>query len=81
MTNPNPFKYFKRLPKIIRLAVMVYVRFPLSPRNVEGLLHEGGIEISHETVRFWWHRFGPLFAAEIGKRRIFRRQMIWDTMA
>jgi putative transposase len=70
MTQPNPFKWFKTSPEIIRLAVMLYVRFPLSLRNVEDLLHERGVEISHETVRFWWHRFGPLFAAEIRKRRI-----------
>ena len=48
----------------------VYVRFPLSLRNVEDLLHERGIEISHETVRYWWNRFGPMFASEIKKRRI-----------
>ena len=58
------------VPEVIRLAVMLYVRFPLSLRNVEDLLHERGVDISHETVRFWWHRFGPLFAAEIRKRRI-----------
>ncbi|QFS83571.1 hypothetical protein FIU97_12080 [Roseivivax sp. THAF40] len=49
---------------------MLYVRFPLSLRNVDDLLHERGIEISHETVRYWWNRFGPTFAAEIRKRRI-----------
>ena len=49
---------------------MMYVRFPLSLRNVEGLLHERGIDISHETVHFWWNRFGPLFAAEIRKKRV-----------
>jgi putative transposase len=70
MTRPSPFKWFKTSPEIIRLAVMMNVRFPLSLRNVEDLLHERGVEISHETVRFWWHRFGPLFAAEIRKRRI-----------
>jgi len=70
MTKRSPFKYFKTSPEIIRLAVMMYVRFPLSLRNVEDLLHERGVEISYETVRFWWHRFGPLFAAEIGKRRV-----------
>jgi putative transposase len=70
MTQPNPFKYFKTSPEISRLAVMLYVRFPLSLRNVEDLLHERGVEISHETVRFWWHRFGPMFVAEIRKRRI-----------
>ena len=48
----------------------MYIRFPLSLRNVEDLLHERGIDISHETVRFWWNRFSPLFAAEIRKRRV-----------
>jgi putative transposase len=70
MSRPNPFRYFKTSPEIIRLAVMMYIRFPLSLRNVEDLLHERGIDICHETVRFWWHRFGPMFAAEIRKRRI-----------
>jgi putative transposase len=70
MTNPSPFRYFRTSPEIIRLAVMMYVRFPLSLRNVEDLLHERGIEVSHETVRFWWLRFGPMFAAEIRKRRV-----------
>jgi len=73
MTKLSPFRYFKTSPEIIRLAVMMYVRFPLSLRNVEDLLHERGIDISHETVRFWWNRFGPMFAGEIRKRRI--RQM------
>ena len=72
MTKHSPFRYFKTSPEIIRLAVMLYVRFPLSLRNVEDLLHERGIEISHETVRFWWNRFGPLFAAEIRRQRTNR---------
>jgi transposase-like protein len=70
MTKRSPFRYFKTSPEIIRLAVMLYIRFPLSLRNVEDLLHERGIEISHETVRFWWNRFGPMFAAEIRGRRV-----------
>ena len=69
----NPFRYFKTSPEIIRLAVMMYVRFPLSLRQVEDLLHERGIDISHETVRAWWDRFGPIFAAEIRKRRVQHR--------
>ncbi len=52
---------------------MVYVRFPLSIRNLEDLLHERGVDICHETVRFWWNRFGPMFAAEIRKRRVHQR--------
>ena len=70
MTQRSPFKYFKASPEVIRLAVMMYVRFPLTLRNVEDLLHERGIDMSHETVRFWWLRFGPMFAAEIRRGRI-----------
>ena len=69
MTKRSPFRYFKTSPEVIRLAVMLYMRFPLSLRNVEDLLHERGVEISHETVRFWWNRFGPLFAADIRRQR------------
>ena len=58
MTKRSPFRYFKTSPEVIRLAVMLYVRYPLSLRNVEDLLHERGIDLCHETVRFWWHRFG-----------------------
>ena len=46
MTQRSPFRYFKTGPEIIRLDVMMYVRFPLSVRNVEDLLHERGIDIS-----------------------------------
>jgi putative transposase len=66
----NPFRYFNSSPEVIRLVVMMYVRYPLSLRNVEDLLAERGIDISHETVRFWWNRFGPMFAAEIRKNRV-----------
>ena len=70
MIKRSQFRYFKTSPEIIRLAVMMYIRYPLSLRNVEDLLHERGIDICHETVRFWWNRFGPMFAAEIRKRRV-----------
>jgi putative transposase len=46
------------------------VTYPLSLSNVEDLLAERGIDISHETVRFWWNRFGVMFAAEIRRRRV-----------
>ena len=55
-----------------RLAVLMYVRFPLSLRNVEDLLAHRGIDVSYETVRFWWNRFGPMFAAEIRRKRVDR---------
>ena len=61
--------------------VLVYVRFPLSLRNVEDLLFERGIDLCHETVRLWWNRFGPLLAADIRRQRVIRmmgfRQWQW----
>jgi putative transposase len=66
----NPFKYFNSSPEVIRIAVLMYVKYPLSLRNVGDLLAERGIGICHETVRHWWNRFGPMFAAEIRKKRI-----------
>jgi len=68
--SDNPFRYFNSSPEVIRLVVMVYVRFPLSLRNVEDLLFERGIDICHETVRFWWNRFGPMFASQIRRQRV-----------
>ena len=70
MTKRSPFRYFKTSPEIIRQAVMMYIRFPLSLQNVEDLLHGRGIDISRETAQFWWNRFGPMFAAEIQKQRV-----------
>ena len=53
----NPFRYFNTSPEVIRLLVMMYIRHPLSPRQVEDLLFERGIGICCETVRFRWNRF------------------------
>src|SRR5471032_1468445 len=71
---PNPFRYFNSSPEVIRTAVLMYVKYPLSLRNVEDLLAERGIDISHETVRQWWNRFGLMFAAQIRKKRIQARR-------
>jgi putative transposase len=81
MPKPSPFRYFKTSPEIIRLAVMMYIRFPLSLRNVEDLLHERGIDVSYESVRFWWNRFGPTFAAELRKRRVQQLRALSDVSA
>jgi len=54
------------------MALMLYVRYPLSLPNVGDILSERGVDICHETVRFWWNRFGPMFAAEIRRRRVNR---------
>ena len=77
----SPFRYFNSSPDVIRLVVMMYVRFPLSLGNVKDPLAKRGIDICHETVRHWWNRFGPLFAAHVRRQRISRmrafRQWRW----
>jgi len=47
----NLFRYFNSSPEVIRLVMMMYIRYPLSLRQVEDLLFERGIDICHETVR------------------------------
>ena len=70
MSTENILKRFNSSPEVIRLAVMYYLRYPLSFRQVEVILSERGIDICHETIRFWVNRFGPPFAKHIrGKRK------------
>jgi putative transposase len=78
--SKNPFRHFKTSPEIIRLGVLMYVRFPLSLRNVEALLYERGIDICHESFRTWVDRFGTYFAHKIRKRRseAMRRSPQWQ---
>ena len=52
--------FFSSLP-----VVMLYVRYPLSLRDVEDMLHERTVDIGHKTAQFWWNLFGRMFAAEI----------------
>ncbi len=68
--STNPFRYFDSSPDVIWLVVMMYVRYPLSLRNLEDLLFERGIDLCYETARLWWNRFGPMFAAEIRGTRV-----------
>jgi putative transposase len=79
--SDNQFRYFRSSPEVIRFVVMLYVRFPLSLRNVEDLFIERDIDLCHETVRLWWKRFGPMFAADIRRQRVNRmrgfRQWRW----
>jgi putative transposase len=70
MSNASIFRYFKTSPEIIRQAVMIYVRYPLSLRNVKDVLHDRSIDITHEMVRFWRNRFRTIFAAEILRSRV-----------
>jgi putative transposase len=68
MSKKDPFKYYKTSPEIIKLAVMYYVRYPLSLRQVEDILHERGIDVCHEKIRYWWNKFSTLFSKEVKKK-------------
>jgi putative transposase len=64
--------YFKRHrfpPDIIHHAIWLYARFTLSFRDVKEMLAERGLDISYETVRRWFLKFGPPTAANLRKAR------------
>ena len=61
---------------IIGHAIWLYHRFPLSYRDVQELLHQRGIQVSHETLREWCIKFGPLFAQDL-RHREPRRGSRW----
>lgn len=58
MAKRSPFRYFKISLEVIRLAVMLYIGYPLLLGNVEDMLHERAVDISHETLRYLLSRFG-----------------------
>lgn len=61
MTRPaNPLRFFNSPTEMIRLMVIMYMRYPLSLRNVADVLFERGFDLCHRTVRFWRNRFGPM---------------------
>ena len=75
MTDAKPYRH--RFPMtIIQHVVWLYHRFPLSYRDVQELLHQRGIEVSHETLRDWCIKFGPLFVEEL-RHREPRRGSRW----
>jgi putative transposase len=78
MNRENPFKYYKTSPEIIKLAVIYYIRYPLSLRQVEDILHERGIDVCHETIRYWWNKFGTKFSKEVKKKsKMFPSNWRW----
>lgn len=68
--SDSPFRWFKSSYEVIRTAVLMYIRFPLSLRNVEDMLLARGYDVSCETIRYWWDRFGPMFAGEVRHKRV-----------
>ena len=67
--TPISFKRHRFPPEIIQHAVWLYARFTLSFRDVEEMLAERGIDISNETVRRWFLKFGRLIACNLRRNR------------
>ena len=66
---PISFKRHRFPPEIIQHAVWLYARFTLSFRDVEELLAKRGIDLSNETVRRWFLKFGRLIAGNLRRSR------------
>jgi len=67
--RPLSFKRHRFPADVIRHAVWLYFRFTLSFRDVEELLAQRGIDVSHETIRCWTIKFGPQIARNLKRRR------------
>ena len=66
----SPYRGYRFPPEIIAHAVWLYFRFHLSFRDVQDLLAERGLIVSHETIRQWCTKFGAAFAAGLRRRRV-----------
>jgi hypothetical protein len=53
----------------MRHGVWLYYRFILSYRDVQELLFERGIDVSHEAIRQWYRKFGQDYANRLRRRR------------
>lgn len=67
--SPISYKRHRFPPQIIQCAVWLYHRFSLSLRDVEDLLSERGITVSHEAIRLWVNKFGPATARRLRRLR------------
>ena len=67
--TPLSFKRHRFPPTIIRHCVWLYARFTLSYRDIEEMLAERGVDVSYETVRRWFLKFGPAIAANLRRSR------------
>jgi transposase-like protein len=63
------FKRHRFPSETIRHSIWLYARFTLSFRDVEDLLAERGLDVSYETVRRWFLKFGSTIAANLRRAR------------
>jgi putative transposase len=63
--KPISYEGYRFPPEVIRYAVWLYFRFPLSLRMVEEMLAARSIEVTYETVRRWALKIGARIARRI----------------
>ena len=68
--DQSPYRSYRFPPEIIAHAVWLHFRFQLSFRDVQDLLAERGMIVSHEAIRQWCAKFGAAFAAKLRRRRV-----------
>ena len=68
MTNSNMYKRYRFPPEIIQCAVWLYFRFNPSHRDIEDLLAQRGIRVTHESIRLWCNKFGSKYASRLRKK-------------
>jgi putative transposase len=68
-SDRSPYRGYRFPPEIIAHAVWLYFRFHLSFRDVQDLLAERGVIVSHESLRQWCNKFGAAFAGRLCRRR------------
>ena len=68
-SSRNPYAGYRYPGEVIAHAVWLYHRFCLSFRDVEDLLAERGITVSHETIRQWCLKFARSYARSLRRRQ------------
>jgi putative transposase len=68
MKYSKMYKRYRFPPEIIQYAVWLYFRFNLSHRDIEDLLAQRGIIVTHESIRLWCNKFGSKYAARLRKK-------------
>jgi putative transposase len=68
MNKSTMYKRYRFPPEIIQYAVWLYFRFNLSHRDIEDLLAQRGIIVTHESIRLWCNKFGSKFATRLRRR-------------
>lgn len=70
MKQSKSFYHSHRFPaEVISCAVRWYFRFQLGLRDIEELLFQRSVTVTHKTIRCWCDKFGSGFAHRVKAAR------------